>query len=168
MTTALGAGLHRDQYRHFALGTTASFPRLLRAPDIGIIELNHATECVAGIPILHGLTDLMTPAPGRGIGYAQVILDLTGRGARGSSGHQKDRPEPVSQWFPCLMKDGMGNEGSLTITLFALILSPGVDKPGLIMATPGAAEAIRPLAFDEIPEAIALGAKSPSELSGCH
>jgi hypothetical protein len=54
------------------------------------------------------------------------------------------------------------------ITLLALILSPGVDEPGLIMATPGAAEAIWPLAFDEIPETIALGAKSPSELSGGH
>ena len=124
MTTALGAGLHRDQYRHFALGTTASFSGLLCAPDIGIIELNHAPERVAGIPIFHGLTDLVTPAPGRGIGYAQVILELTCRGARGAGGHQKNRPEPVSQWFPRLMKDGMGNEGSLMITVFALILSP--------------------------------------------
>jgi len=110
----------------------------------------------------------MAPAPRGWIGDAQVILELAGRGARGSGSHQKDRPEPVPQGLSCLVKDGMGGEGGLMITPLALILSPGGDEPGLIMTTPGTAEAIGPLAFDEIPETIMLGAKPPSELSRCH
>ena len=62
----------------------------------------------------------------------------------------------------------MGGEGGLMVTALALILSPGADEPGLIMATPGTAEAIGPLAFNEIPEAVTLGAESAPELSGCH
>jgi hypothetical protein len=54
------------------------------------------------------------------------------------------------------------------VTLLALILSPRVDEPGLIMATLGTAEAVGPLAFNEIPEAVTLGAESTPELSGCH
>jgi len=168
MTTALRAGLYRDQDRYFAPGTTAPFSGFFLTSNIGIIELNHTPERIAGIPILHGLTDLMAPAPGRGIGDIQVILELTGRGARGAGGYQKDRPEPVPQRFSRLVKDGMGGEGGLMVTLLALILPPGGDEPGLIMATPGTAEAIGPLAFNEIPEAVTLGAKPPSELSWCH
>jgi len=168
MTTAFGTGLHRHQYRDFARGPTAPFAWLSLTPDIGIIELNHTAKVVTGIAVLHGLSDLMTPAPGRGIGDAQVILELTGRGARGSGGHQKDRPEPVPQGFPRLVEYGMGREGGLMVTVLALILSPRWDEPGLIVAAAGTAVAIRPLSFDEIPHAITLGAKPPSELSRCH
>jgi hypothetical protein len=65
----------------------APFSELLLTPDIGIIELNHTSEGIAGIAILHGLSDLMAPAPGCGIGDTQIILELTGRGACRSGGH---------------------------------------------------------------------------------
>lgn len=168
MATALGARLHGNQNGDFARGTTASFAGLLLTPDIGIVELTLTSKVVAGIPILHGLSDLMTPVPGRGIGDAQVILEVTGREARGSRGHQKDRPEPVSQMFSRLMEDGMGREGGLMVTVFTLILPSRWDEPGLIVAATGTAEALGPLAFDEIPEAVALSAKPPPELSRSH
>ena len=168
MTTALVAGLHRDQYRHFALGTTASFSRLLRASDIGIIDLNHATERVAGIPILHGLTDLMAPAPGRGIGYAQVILELTGRGARGAGGHQIDGPEPIPQGFSGLMKDRVRCHRSLMTATTALIQLSSFNEISSTMVTTRTSKALRPFAFDEIPKAIPLGSKPAPELPWRH
>jgi hypothetical protein len=156
MTTALCSGLNRNQDPHFTAHTAATFAGLSLAPNRGVIEFNHTPERIPGIPILHGLKDFMTPAPGRWIGDAQIILELTGRGARGSGGHQKDRPEPVSQWCPCLVKDGIGSEGSLLITLVALVLSPRCDEPGVLVAAAGTAEAIGPLALDEISNTIAL------------
>jgi len=110
----------------------------------------------------------MTPAPGRWIGDTQIILELAGRGARGSGGHQKDCPKPVSQGFSGLMKDGIGSEGSLMITPLALILSPRCDEPSVVITATGTVEAIGPLAFDEIANTITFGAKPPSELSRCH
>lgn len=62
----------------------------------------------------------------------------------------------------------MGGEGGLMVTVLTLILSPGWDKSGLIVAAAGTAEPVRPLAFDQIPHAVALGAKPPPELSRCH
>lgn len=168
MVTALWPGLHRGQHRDFAVRTTAPFPGLSLSPDIGVMEFYHTPECVPGIPILHGFADLMAPAPGRGIGNAQIILELTGRGARGSGGHQKDGPELLPQGFACLVKDGMGGNGGLMIAALALILSPRGDQIGLIMVTAGTAEATGPFARDEIPEAVTLGAKPPCELPGCH
>ena len=66
------------------------------------------------------------------------------------------------------MKDGVRADCGLMQTTLALILSARGDQIGLIMATAGAAKTIRPLAPDEIPEAIPLRAKPPSELSGGH
>jgi hypothetical protein len=59
---------------------------------------------------LHGAADLMTPAPCRRIRDTQIILELTSRGTRGSGGHQKDRPKPVSQGLSGLVEDGMGGQ----------------------------------------------------------
>jgi hypothetical protein len=68
MATALGTRLHGNHHRDFAPGTTAPLAWLSLSPDIGIIELNHTSKAVAGITVLHGLSDLMTPGPGGLIG----------------------------------------------------------------------------------------------------
>jgi hypothetical protein len=54
------------------------------------------------------------------------------------------------------------------VATLTLVLSPRADEPGLIMVAARTAEAIGPFSLNEIPQAIALGAKSPPELSGCH
>ena len=65
-----GAGLHCNQNPYFALGDEAPFSALFLIPNIGIIEFNHTLERIAGIPVLHSFSDLMSPARGRWIGDA--------------------------------------------------------------------------------------------------
>ena len=62
----------------------------------------------------------------------------------------------------------MDREVDLMVTGFALVPPPGWNEPGLILGRAGTAEAIGPLAFDEIPHAVALGAKPASELFRSH
>ena len=50
----------------------------------------------------------------------------------------------------------------------ALICFSGSDEIGFIIAAAGTAEAVRPLAFGQIPETVFLAAKAPPELSDSH
>jgi len=168
MTTALRPRLHSDQHRHLTASAAAPFTGLFLAPNIGIIQLDQPLKGVTGVPVLHGFANLMTPAPSRRIADAQIILELTGRGARGSGGHQKDGPKPVSERLSGLVKDGIGDHRGLMITTLALIFSARSDQIGLMMVTARTSKTIGPFALDEIPEAIPLGAKSSFELSGVH
>ena len=52
--------------------------------------------------------------------------------------------------------------------LGALIQLTGFNEIGVMVATARAPKAIRPFTFDEIPQAIPLGAKSSFELPGIH
>lgn len=124
MSAAFWAGLNSYQNRHLTAGTTAPFARLPLAANIGVIELNHPLKRIAGIPVLHGLADLMTPTPRRRIRDTQIILELTGGGTRGSGGHKKDGPKPVPQRLSGLVEDGMGGQRSLVTTVLALIFAP--------------------------------------------
>jgi len=151
--------------REITLATTTTLIGPSLTLHIRSIKLHHTLERVAGIPILHGFSDLMAPTPGCGIGDTQLMLELTGRGACGSRGYQKDGPEPVSQRFSCLVEDGMGDEGGLIITLLALIFLPRWDGKGPIIVTAPTPKAIGPLASNQIPEAVTLGAKPPSRKS---
>ena len=110
----------------------------------------------------------MAPAPCRGIGDTQVVLELMGRRVLGSGRHLKDCPEPVPQGISGLVEDGMGSERVLMGTVLALILSPRADEIGLIMVTARTAETIRSFALDKISQVIALDAKPASELTGWH
>ena len=110
----------------------------------------------------------MTPTPGGRIRDAQIILELTSGGARGSGGHEIDRPKPVPQWLSSLVKDGVGRDRRLMQTTLALIFSSGRNKIGLIMVTARTAKAARPFALDDISDAVALRAEASSELSGRH
>ena len=56
----------------------------------------------------------------------------------------------------------------LGATVRALLQGMGFNGIGPPVAKPWLAKAIGPLAFDEMPEAMALGAKLPSELPRCH
>ena len=168
MTTALEPGLHGDQHRDFATSPTAPFAGLFLPPDIGIIQLNQTLKAITRIPVLHGFTDLVTPTPGGRIREPEIILDLASRGAGGPGGHQVDCPEPVPKRFSGFMKDRVGGDCGLMQTTFALILPTRGDQIGLIMATAGTTKTIRPLALDEISEAVALRTKPSSELSGGH
>jgi len=121
-----------------------------------------------GVPVLHGLSDLVTPAPGSRITQTQVSLNLAGRRACCPGGHQKDGPKPVSQGLPGLVKDGIGSKGCLMPTTFALIEPSVLYYIGLMMTTPGTPKTIRPFLPDQIPKAIPLCAESPFELMGAH
>ena len=168
MTTSLGTGLHRNQDGDFTTSSTAPFAGFLLATDIGVIELYHPLEVVAGIAVFHGLADLMTPSPCGLVGEAQITLKLTGRGARGSGGYKKNGPKPVSQGLSRPVEDGMGGHRALVAAVCALVQGAGCNGIGSRVATLWATKAIGPLAFDEIPDAIALGARPPTELPGCH
>jgi hypothetical protein len=168
MTTGLSPGFHSEEHGDLTASTAIPFTWLFPAPDIGIIQLDQPLKRLTCIPILHGLADLVTPAPGRWIRNAQIILELTGRGARGSDGHQKDRPKPVPQRPPGFVKDGVGSQGGLMHTTLALVFSARNDEIGLIMVTTGTAEAIRPFVPDEVSETIPLRAKPPFEMPGGH
>lgn len=64
---------------------------------------------VARIAVLHGLADLMTPGPCGLVGETQIMLELTGRGARGSGGYKKNGPKPVPQGLSCPVEDGVNS-----------------------------------------------------------
>ena len=83
-------------------------------------------------------------------------------------GHQIDRPKPVPQRLSGLVKDGVGGHRRLMQTTLALIFPARWDEPRLIMATAGAAKPIGPLALDDIPQTVPLGAETTSELSRSH
>jgi hypothetical protein len=109
-----------------------------------------------GVPVLHGLSDLVTPTPRSGITQPQVHLNLAGRRTRGPGGHQKDGPKPVPQGLSGLVKDGIGGKGCLMTTTFALIEPSLLYDIGLMMATPGTPKTIRPFLSDQIPKTIPL------------
>jgi hypothetical protein len=161
-------GFHRNQYRDFTACPPATFTGFLLAPDRGVINVYHSVEVVAGIAVLHGRADLMTPGPCGLVGEPQIMLELTGRGARGSGGYNKNGPKPVPQGLSRPVEDGMGGHRGLVATVCALVQGAGFNGIGPRVATLWAAKAIGPLAFDEIREAVTLGAKPPTELLGCH
>ena len=66
------------------------------------------------------------------------------------------------------MKNGMSGDRSLMPTTSALIQFARFYQIRPIMATPRAAEAIRPFALDEISQTISLGSKLSPELPNGH
>jgi hypothetical protein len=96
------------------------------------------------------------------------MLELTGGRACGSGGYEKYGPKPVPQRLSGLVKDGVSDKRGLMPAVGALIQLAGCNQIGVIVATARAVEPIRPFAFDEIPQAIPLGAKSSFELPGIH
>jgi len=121
MPTALGAALHSQQNGHLAFGTSASLSRLLLASNVGVVQLHNPPEAIAGFPIFHGLSDLVTPAPGSWITQTQIHLYLTSGGPSSAGCHKEYGPKPIPQRLPGLVKDGVGSNRSLMPTLFTLV-----------------------------------------------
>ena len=118
--------------------------------------------------LFHGGAYLVTPRPGGLIADSQILLNLPG-GASGSAGcDDKDRPEPVPQRLAGLMKNRVGSERRMVLARCALIDSSGGDEIRPVMAAPGAAEPIGPLALGKVIEAVLFRAKTTSKLPDSH
>ncbi len=168
VAAALRPRLHGHQHRHLGARPPAPLAGLLAAADVGVVHLDEPLEGVVGIPAGHGLADLVAPAPGRGVGQPQVMLDLAGGGAGGAGGHQVDRPEPIAQRLVGLVEDGVGGHRGLMAAAPALVFAPRGDQVGLVMVAARAAETLGPLALDDVAQAVALGAETPAELLRGH
>jgi len=135
MPTALGLLFHCHQNRHLALGTSPPLSRLLPSTNIGVVQFHNPPEGVAGVPVLHGLSDLVAPTPRGRITQSQVSLNLTGRRSRCACSHQKDGPKPVPRGLSGLVKYGIGGKRCLMTTPFALVEPSLLYDVGLIVAT---------------------------------
>ena len=132
----------------------APFAGLAAAADIGVVQLDETLKVIAGVPVGHGLAGLVTPAPGRGVGEARVVLELASQRTGGPRGHQINRPEPVSRRLAGFVEDGVSGHRGLMPAALALILAARGDQTGLVMVAARAAKAVRSLTLDDISQAV--------------
>ena len=88
--------------------------------------------------------------------------------SNGSGCYKKYALKPVPQKLSGLVKDRVSGNRGLMPAAGTLIQFTGFNQIGVIVVTARAIKAIRPFPFDEIPQAIALCAKSSFELPGIH
>ena len=119
--------------------------------DCGFVDFHQSEQRVA-IRIDHGVAELGAQQPGRLVGaQAELFPQLKGRDAIGMGGHQIGGPQPDAQAQLAAVHDGPGRHRGLPAAPLALVRPGlGVQHPGLVMTTAGAAEPIRPAQGGEV------------------
>ncbi len=129
--------------------------------DRGFVDF-HQTEQRLAVRIDHGVAELGAQQPGRLVrAQAELFPQLKGRDAIGMGGHQIGGPQPDDQAQLAAVHEGPGRHRGLPTALLALIRPGlGVQPPGPVMTTAGAAEPIRPAQVGEVGRARGLVGKA--------
>ncbi len=136
------------------------------APQIRIVNLDFATERVAGLPRGHGLHQLVVHQPGCGIAHAQLAFERERRHAGFGLTDEVDRQKPGRQRQFRRLKNGACDQRGLMPTGLTLkdIMAPRLQDAVGRTAAVRTTETIGPARFLQRRRAKHLGAKKLEKL----
>ena len=145
-----------DKGRLAGRATTALAPTSL-APEIGVIELDPPAERVLAVALHHHLHQLVSYAPRRVVGDAQMAVQFHRRDAFLVLGHEVDGLKPHRQGQLGGVEDGAGGDRGLAVAAIALLELAAVELTASVVATVRAHEAIGPSPTIQGVEALVVG-----------
>jgi len=96
--------------------SATSFPWFRRS-EVGVIHLDQPGQCISGIPMGHGLANLMTHHPHRLVAFdVQHALRRQHGDATLLPSHEEDHPKPFSEGGSRLVKNGSRCQRDLILT----------------------------------------------------
>ena len=109
-----------NDYLGFSLGASTSWSWLLR-PDKRIVHFHQASQLIQGIPVLHGLANLLQHGPGALDADVDFAGQSKGREATFVCSHQVDGPEPFDERGSGAVHDSTSSQRCPVLALNTLI-----------------------------------------------
>ena len=151
-----------DKGRLAGRATTAFAPTSL-ATEIGVIELDPPAERVLAVALHHHLHQLVSDAPRRVVGDAQMAVQLHRRDPFLVLGHEVDGLKPHRQGQLGGVEDGACGNRGLAVAAIALLELAAVELAASVVATVRAQKPLGPSPLVQGVEALVFGSVEREE-----
>lgn len=108
------------------------------ATEVGVVDLDATGELSVGLAQRHRLHDLLLEQPSRGVGHAQVALELEGRDVVLGMRHQVHGQQRARQRHLAGLKDSAGHQAALMAAAAALKVQTLLATELAVPAAPAA------------------------------
>src|SRR5208337_1008787 len=154
-----------NHYLGFPLGASTPRSRFLR-PDKRIVHFHQTSQLILGIPIRHGLANLVPHGPNSLVRLdPEHPLATEHRQTALLTDHHEDHPEPVHQGGPRLVEDRPCGDRDLILALTALIQTARTVEAVRAVTTSGTMITLWPSKLEQVFHTGFFSRKFPLELN---